>query len=391
MKCPLRSALLLIAISATLIAQERASFKLDSLWHPTTEMPKASDLTELQNVAFRVIKKRQPEIDGFNWLHGVALAWHDNLLFASFGINKGKENTASEEARSQTSTDGGQTWSSLTMIDDGEEADLAVSHGVFLSHAGTLWAFHGAFYRRLEKVHTRAYTYDSAAKRWQKKGVVAESGFWPMQEPHKMENGDWIMAGLKVVGGVGGLNDPAAVVISKGDDFTTWEVIEIPRQEGLGLWGESTIDVEGSHITCISRKHEPKALVAHSNDYGRTWSPMKPSNLLMAASKPYAGRLSNGQRYLVNTTTANSGNRRSPLTIAVSQPGEASYSKVFCIRNAVFPQGQGESHPKAALSYPYAIERAGRLYIAYSNDGGRGANRNSAELAIIPLDQLNTP
>ena len=166
-------------------------------------MPKASDLTELQNVAFRVIKKRQPEIDGFNWLHGVALAWHDNLLFASFGINKGKENTASEEARSQTSTDGGQTWSSLTMIDDGEEADLAVSHGVFLSHAGTLWAFHGAFYRRLEKVHTRAYTYDSAAKRWQKKGVVAESGFWPMQEPHKMENGDWIMAGLKVVGGVG--------------------------------------------------------------------------------------------------------------------------------------------------------------------------------------------
>jgi hypothetical protein len=118
---------------------------------------------------------------------------------------------------------------------------------------------------------------------------------------------------------------------------------------------------------------------------------MKPSDLLMAASKPYAGRLSNGQRYLVNTTTANSGNRRSPLTIAVSQPGEASYSKVFCIRNAVFPQGQGESHPKAALSYPYAIERAGRLYIAYSNDGGRGANRNSAELAIIPLDQLNTP
>jgi len=306
-------------------------------------------------------------------------------------MNKGKENTASEEAHSQSSMDGGRTWSELALIDDGEEDDLAVSHGVFLSHAGNLWAFHGAFYRRLEKVHMRAYTYDSIAKLWQKHGVVAESGFWPMQEPQKMENGQWIMAGLKVVDGVGGLNDPAAVAISDNDDFTTWEVVEIPRQEGLGLWGESTVLVDGRHLTCIARMHEPKALVSHSLDYGHTWTRMKHRNLPIAASKPYAGHLSTAQRFLINTTTANSGNRRFPLTIAVSRSGERPFSRIFCIRNALHPQGPGESTTKAALSYPYAIEHSGHLYIAYSNDGGRGANRNSAELAIVPLDQLSKP
>jgi hypothetical protein len=50
--------------------------------------------------------------------------------------------------------------------------------------------------------------------------------------------------------------------------------------------------------------------------------------------------------------------------------------------------GPGESHENAALSYPYAVEHDGKLYIGYSNDGGRGANLNSAELAIVPITSL---
>ena len=360
------------------------------LWKSGETLPTAKTLSQIENVTFHVIKKHQPNVDGFHWLHGIALAWHKGELFASFGLNKGKENTDSEEAYSQASSDGGRTWSRMTLMDHGEEEDLAVSHGVFLSHSGELWAFHGAFHRRLENVHTRAYRYESAAKTWIKEGVVARDGFWPMQSPAKMDNGQWIMAGLKIVGGVGGLNDPAAVAICEDDELAHWKVIEIPRQEGLGLWGESSVIIDGPNITCISRRHEPQALIAKSRDYGRTWTDMIPSNLPMAASKPYCGRLSNGQRYLIANTTANGGNRRFPLTIAVSIPGESSFSHVFGIRNAVFPEGPGESHPKAALSYPYAVEHEGHLYIGYSNDGGRGTNRNSAELAVIPLTSLQS-
>jgi hypothetical protein len=114
---------------------------------------------------------------------------------------------------------------------------------------------------------------------------------------------------------------------------------------------------------------------------------MRESNLPMAASKPYAGLLSTGQRYLICTTTADSGNRRSPLTIALSRPGEKLFSRIWRIRNAVH-DGPGESHPNCRLSYPYAAEHEGKLYVIYSNDGARGGNRNSAELAIIPTEAL---
>jgi hypothetical protein len=124
---------------------------------------------------------------------------------------------------------------------------------------------------------------------------------------------------------------------------------------------------------------------------------MRPGNLPMTTSKPSAGTLSTGQRYLVCTTTADSGKRRSPLTIAVSRPGEIVFSKVFVIRHAEFPDGTGESNKGAALSYPYAVEHDGKLYVGYSNSGDKSTrvgtgrelwNNNSAELAVIPVEKL---
>jgi len=164
------------------------------------------------------------------------------------------------------------------------------------------------------------------------------------------------------------------------------------------VWGESAVIVEGKRITNLSRYGaDARALTATSEDYGRTWTAMRPSNLPMATSKPYAGVLSTGQRYLVCSTSADGGGRRSPLTIAVSEPGEEKFRGVFVVRHAAFPEGPGESHRNAALSYPYAIEHDGHLYVGYSNSGDKSTrvgtgrelwNNNSAELAVIPIGQL---
>lgn len=354
------------------------------LWDERVALPKSADLPTVQGAEFHVIKKQAPDSDGAKWTLGVGLAWHKGRLYASYGFNKGDENTPTEEAHVRVSEDAGKTWSAPVVMDDGE-GNLGVSHGVFLPHKDKLWAFMGAFYDRFQRTHTRAYTLNETSGAWEPRGVVIDAGFWPMQEPQKMADGNWIMAGARVSHGFDVVGDLPAVAISEGDDFTKWKMVLIPAAKGVGnIWGESTVIVEGKRIINISRYGtKALALVSVSDDHGRTWTPTAPSNLPMATSKPYAGILSTGQRYLVCTTTADTGGKRSPLTIAVSKAGESVFSKVFVIRRSIFPEGPGVSDPRADFSYPYAVENDGKLFIGYTHKS-HAAN----ELAVVPIKSL---
>ena len=354
------------------------------LWDPAAALPKRAEAPVLDDVAFHVIKKQRPDADGGNWTLGVGLAWHNGKLYASYGFNKGDENTASEEAHVRVSEDEGATWGEPVVIDAGA-GNLGVSHGVFLSYGGRLWAFMGAFYDRFQKTHTRGYVLDEATGAWKMEGVVVENGFWPMQEPQKMADGNWIMAGFRVANGYDVKGHLPAVAISRGDDFTKWDLVVIEAAPNLGdIWGESTVIVDGSRITNIARYNvKPLALVSTSADSGRTWTPAAPANLPMATSKPYAGTLSTGQRFLACTTTADSGGGRAPLTIAVSRPGQPLFSKVFVVRHSVSDKTPGVSDPRAEFSYPYAIEHDGKLYVGYTHK-----SHIANELAVIPVAAL---
>jgi hypothetical protein len=374
--------------SLTFLHAQTVSSAPAPLWDQTQTLPKSADLTSVQGAEFHVIKKQRPDTDECKFTLGVGLSWHKGRLYASYAFNKGDENTSTEEAHVRVSDDAGKTWGSAVVMDPGE-GNLAVSHGVFLSHSGCLWAFMGAFYDRFQRTHTRAYTLNETSGSWEPHGVVIDGGFWPMQEPQKMADGNWIMSGIEVSdasqdGQTHKANLPA-VAISHGNDFTRWNLVVIPAAQNLGgIWGESTVIVEGQRIFNISRYGaKPVALVSVSEDNGRTWTLSTPSNLPMATSKPYAGLLSTGQRYLVCTTTADTGARRTPATIAVSRPGESVFSKVFVIRRSVFPEGPGVSDPRVDFSYPYAVEHDGKLFIGYTHKS-HGAN----ELAVIPLQSL---
>jgi hypothetical protein len=349
------------------------------------EMPKSADVPVLEGVRFSVLKRHEPEADGGNWLLGVALAWHKGKLYTSYGFNTGSENTASEEAHVRTSEDDGRSWGDVRTIDAGE-GNLGVSHGVFLSRDDELWAFHGAFYDHFQRTHTRAYVLNETTGDWTPKGVVVDKGFWPMQEPQKMADGNWIMAGARVAFGYDGIEGHLpAVAISHGEDLTKWDLVVIATDDRVSqVWGESSVVVDGPRILNVSRwGGQARALAAVSTDYGRTWTLSCPSNLPMATSKPYTGTLSTGQNYLICTTTADSGGRRSPLTIAVSRPKEEAFSQVFVIRHALFPDGPGPSHANCQLCYPYAVEQAGSLYVGYAVK-----NHRTAEMAVIPISSL---
>lgn len=355
-----------------------------TLWDPAVTLPQAAEAAVLKDVAFHVIKPQRPDTDGCRWTLGVGLAWHKNMLYASYGFNKGNENTPTEEAHCRVSDNGGKTWSKPVVIDDGE-GNLGVSHGVFLSHGGRLWAFMGAFYDRFQRTHTRGYRLDEATGNWKSVGVVVGEGFWPMQEPQLASDGNWIMAGFRVANGYDVQRNLPAVAISHGTDFTKWDLVVIPAATALGnIWGESTVIVNGNQITNIARYGEqPLALVSMSDNDGHSWTPLTRSNLLMTTSKPYAGVLSTGQRYLICTTTADTGGRRSPLTIAVSKPRQTAFCRVFVIRRSISNKTPGVSRKGIDFSYPYALEHAGKLYVGYTHKSDV-AN----ELAVIPITAL---
>jgi len=353
------------------------------------EIGKSEDIPLLKHVKFKTIKEYEPKVDGYKFLLGVAMVRYHDQWIVSFGHNKGLENTSTEVANSIFSNNGSK-WGDLVTIDSAKN-QMGVSHGVFLNYEDKLWAFHGSFLNKLELVHTNAYNYNQRIGKWEYRGIVAADGFWPLQEPIKMDNGEWIMAGASII--VGPRQAQPAVAISKNDKFNQWEVRRIPS--AIKVWGESTIIVDGAKVLLISRSHNntpkiegmshPLAYVSLSTDYGKTWSELKPSNLPMSASKPYAGILSNGQRYLINSISEDTGNNRAPLTIAVSRPNENSFVKLYRICDV--EKGQKRNHTR--FSYPYAVEYEGNLWIVYSKSADRSEpNNNSAELAIVPIKEL---
>ncbi len=364
------------------------------LWDSTRAVPSSTEAPLLKDIRFSVIKKHEPEVDGYNWLHGLALVWHKNILFAFWGHNKSDENTPTEVAQGRHSMDGGVAWSPVWMLASHSETE-GRSHGVFLSQEDKLWAFLGRFGADYANLRTEAFLLakepkyqEDAEVAWESKGIVAE-GFWPCDRPLRMNDGNWIMAGARIPDGR--KHAYPAVAISRGNDLMHWDVVALPILDKFrAIWGETTIFVEPEEITAIIRGgwvHDT-ALASISGDFGRIWTEVTESTLPMPCTKAFAGHLSTGQRFVVGTFVRDHGRARHPLTIVISRLGEKKLSQVFKIRDDVFPQGPGESAPDAALSYPYAVEHDGALYVAYSNDGGRGRNLNSAEMAVIPLASL---
>jgi len=367
------------------------------LWQPGKAVPTAAETPFTEGTQFRVIKRWEPDKDGFNWLHGVALVWHQDILFSFWGHNQGEENTPTERAAGRHSMDGGKTWSPVWTLAPNLDNE-GRSHGVFLSLDGALWAFLARFHAHYAELRTEAFVLsgmpsaqEASNVTWESRGI-AVNDFWPCDRPVCMADGNWIMAGARIPEGPS--HAFPAVAISHGNNFVHWDAVAIPVPEDLqDIWGETTLLVEDDELVAVVRAGATHgcALVSMSHDYGRTWSELQRSNLPMPGTKAYAGRLSTGQRYLVGTFVSDHNGARRPLTIAVSAPREKYFSRLYRIRDALCPECPGESVETAALSYPYAVEHNGFLYVGYSNDGGRGRNQNSAEMAIIPIASFHAP
>lgn len=356
-----------------------ASTNLLTLWDPRVPFPEWDAMRDLPVVTHVQVERAQK--DGFHYLHEPAIAWHNDVLFAGWANHPKLEvNVRDEVLRGRTSRDGGFTWSDVsTWIAAPALGGESFNHPVLFRHQDRLWGFFTRWEK--ERPRTEIFTLDDATGAWKSLGCHIP-GFLPFTPPRKMSDGNWILAGeLHWY--------EAAVAISHGDDFTQWEVVQIPRPAGVTLqFPETTLFERGDELFAICRPKDMKtAPAAMSRDHGRTWSPLQPSNFPLAASKPLCGRLSNGRQYLI---TCNLEQGRALLSIAVTDPGGSLFNRIWKIRHQQTPKrrllGSLTGTPSVGnyteWSYPSAVEHDGKLYVLYTQ------GKEDCALSICPIDRL---
>ena len=338
------------------------------------EIPSNDDMGYVEGVEH--VRVYTAEEGVYQFLHGVAIVRHKDVFYANWAAGPVDEHSLDECVRGSRSYDGGLTWSAPEMVAPPLDGDSSNSHGVYFSDGNNLWFFAAA--RHLEGTveinTTEAYLLNETTDTWDSQAVVSRV-FTPFDEPQQMSNGKWI---------VGGSSVPKIAIFDGSNPLETWTVVRLPVPSGVSyLWPETSLWVDGSEITAISRNSfADRALISFSKDCGLTWTTVAETNLPLAASKPFGGTLSSGQRYLVyNTPSEWPG--RTTLAIAVSKPCSKKLCRVWKIRHGEPEQPLYEGFGKfPQYSYPYAIEFEDKLYVIYS------VGKEDCDLSIIPLESL---
>lgn len=381
------------------------------LWGPDRPVLRQKELPVLSNVRFSVVKPYEFGQDGFRYQHVPSIEWHKGRLHAVWTANRNAENTPGQIIAHRVSDDDGRSWSALGTVVEGDPAcGAGFNEPVLFAHDERLWCFTGTASTPTQPKSpfglsngTRAFLFDERSGGWRYQGDISGGvRFWPLQRPLQLPCGEWLMAGMNVERnyGEGTYDLPAAFARSTNDDFTSWEIVDLPRPPGPQLGELALMALDSSRVLGVARYHPSMrnvALVVVSEDGGKNWTAQRESNLPMSQSKPNAGTLRSGHSYLIGNIASDSGGQRTPLTIALMRPGEDSFSRMAVIRHAEFPEGPGESHRQGRVHYPSSVEHEGYLYVIYCVDGVEGRapgegrllwNNNSIELAVIPMESL---
>ncbi len=366
--------LLLLAATLCVVAQGQETC---TLWTGPA-LPRVLDLPFVDVVTHvQVCNAVEGE---FQFLHGPAIIAHHGVLYACWGNSPIDENSSQETIRGASSTDGGLTWSKPFFIGDDLPGDLARSHGSFAIQNDQLWAL-ALHYRypifENKQVQAEGFTLDETTGQWQSQGVVAEVGA-PVDAPRRMLDGRWIA-------GSADINFCAGVLLSRDDTLRHFDFISIPTAEG-DKFSETSVVVDGKRITAFMRNEKALGCGVSFSEDGRTWTTARESNFPIARSKVYAGILSTDQLFMICNMTDGKPMNRDTLVVAVSKPGERTFSYAWKIRQGLTRQPLLRGmHKMPGWQYPYAYEHDGKLYVIYS------VGKEDCELSIIPVRCLQIP
>ncbi|NUQ00961.1 MAG: exo-alpha-sialidase [Armatimonadetes bacterium] len=347
------------------------------IWDPAVPPPAVATIQDLPRVTH--VALHQAVAGDYQFLHEASLAAHEGILYAAWANDPEGELSPGGTCRGRRSVDGGLHWSEVEVIAGELPGDERHNHGELYSDGQQLHAFvarYGLGEGFLAGAVTELHTLRPEG--WVNRGTVAP-GIWPFTKPTPTGTGELLMLGVNQ-------HTYPVAALSQGD-LTRWEVVPIPAPEGL-IFVEPGLLVYDDELVALLR-YEPTdaarrearskvALASVSRDGGRSWSLAQESNLPLAMSKVYAGRLSTGQHYVVGNLDS-----RDLLYIAVSRPGERLFSRAWSIRRGRSPEPRTAGYCKTPQwSYPSAIEHEDNLCVAYS------VGKEDCALSIIPLEAL---
>lgn len=377
-----------VASVARLVSGEPAQ-EIDSratLWNPDLKFPAANEIPLLKDVEYRLVHE---QIDDYRFLHEPRIASFGNQLFVTFSNAPRIESEPAQIMRYRSSADGGKTWSDVAALaekipGDNERRETAC----LLAHEGRLWAFVGRYAKgSRSSLGMEIFRLNEQSEQncfEQLTSQLALPGFVPFVLPQRLENGNWI------VGGHCDQVRQAAVAISKGNDLTQWRLIKIDTPSKPD-YPETALLVSGKDVWAVARnRSDGPALLAVSNDFGESFTSALPTNLPMACSKPFAGTLSTGQKFLIFNAAGSP--PRNVLLIAISKPGDMQLSKVWKIIDGSWGtkirpllNQVGDNQSTQEWAYPEAVEAEGKLQVVFSQ------SKRNCFIATIPLAELVNP
>jgi hypothetical protein len=356
---------------------ETASF----LWNQ--DLPYPQEIPEPKSIK-RIIAHDGRE-DILPFLHDLAVTCFKGVLYVAWYNSTDAEICGSSLIRGRKSADGGNTWSEpFTIAGSLEARNRHYVPVTFFPHQGRLYAFITEMTGKNMTTGLDLYLLkDEAGDTWERVSSVA-GGFITNAPPVSLDSGNFAMGAWIPMKE----ETPAfpVVLISQGADIEKpWEpsFLYDPLRPGAPRirCPEITLHADGEKITAYVRNDEGPSYVFVSTDYAENWQKPYNNPMHIGNSKIFAGRLSDGRKYIIYNEERGYF-VRTLLVIAVADPGSDSYSKVY----KLFEDHDSGIDRGKIWFYPCAYELEGALYVGCTLQ--EASNIRSAIIAKVPVSSL---
>ncbi len=397
------AAFLTIGVPAMLSAQEVPPPFL-APWNAATPYPTQAEVVFPEGAEHVIVQDCDAD-PVYKFLHETAIGELNGELIVGWYNNPKSELQGKTIQQARRSSDF-QHWSDLETVQDlGNDDGLMYVGLQFLSQDGKLYCFTNQERGAERPTQCLLQVWQPESKTWKILGPIADK-FLSMQQPMRMENGNYIISG-SLMPPTRQINGTTPVVfISQGTEIEKpWRMVRIdPETDYVNVFAETGVVVDGSHILAVTRlESSPFPNFYESSDFGETWRKIENRTFAASCSKFAAGRFSNGYRYIVynlpifqrdadgkiivqydekgNPTTKGIGMGRNMLVIAIARPGEKAFSTIWKVSDVTASTHQSASH------YPCVLEHDGFVYVSYT---GNHHLRNCG-VTRFPLKSLEAP
>lgn len=341
--------------------------------------------------------------------HGY-LAYHKGVLFANWDSHARDENSSGQHGVFRFSADGGKTWSDPRRLfpplaekvpwsEANRSNPFQTSQG-FIEVDGQLYAVTNVDRALKDKVHR--FNEVSRLRVGLLARTVAPDGtlgriFWLSDKAPEPEPGfpAYPAGERSLVARIAArFREPAhlqQLVFGPGahPDSDDGHRMTEPTQAWRlndGTWVRLYRDAGGIHATTRAEVEASKSrrnYAAYSFDDGRTWTVPTRTGFPDSCARSNAGKLPDGQAYVINNILPLSPKRggRSMLAISLSRDG-LRFDRSALIR-FVAPEKRYEGRAKSiGFQYPHSVVVGRHLWVIYS------VNKEDIEVARIPLAEL---